>query len=89
MSAFTFPTLATGAQRKISAYGCPVPAIMWFRRDLRLRDNPALLAAIEAAQADGDGRVIPLFVIDPQLWELAGPIRQGYLVASLDALGAS
>lgn len=89
MSAFTFPTLATGAQRKINAYGCPVPAIMWFRRDLRLRDNPALLAAIEAAQADGDGRVIPLFVIDPQLWEPAGPVRQGYLVASLDALGAS
>lgn len=62
---------------------------MWFRRDLRLGDNPALLAAIEAARADGDGRVVPLFVIDPRLWEPAGPVRQTYLVHSLDSLGAS
>ena len=40
---------------------------MWFRRDLRLTDNPALLAAVEAARADGDGRVVPLFVVDPAL----------------------
>lgn len=62
---------------------------MWFRRDLRLGDNPALLAAVEAARADGDGRVVPLFVIDPTLWDPAGPIRQTYLVESLNALGAS
>jgi deoxyribodipyrimidine photo-lyase len=62
---------------------------MWFRRDLRLADNPALLAAVDAARADGDGRVVPLFVVDPVLWEAAGPVRQAYLVASLDSLGAS
>jgi len=62
---------------------------MWFRRDLRLLDNPALLAAIARAQADGDGQVVPLFVLDPTLWDGAGPVRQAYLVASLDALGAS
>jgi len=64
---------------------------MWFRRDLRLLDNPALLAAIAAAEADGDGdgQVVPLFVLDPTLWNNAGPVRQTYLVASLDALGAS
>lgn len=62
---------------------------MWFRRDLRLADNPALLAAIEAARADGDGRVVPLFVVDPTLWDPAGPVRQTYLVESLNALGAS
>ena len=62
---------------------------MWFRRDLRLLDNPALLAACQAAIADGDGDVVPLFVVDPVLWEKAGPVRQNYLVASLDALGAS
>lgn len=33
--------------------------IMWFRRDLRLADNPALLAAA------AEGAVIPLFVFDP------------------------
>lgn len=62
---------------------------MWFRRDLRLLDNPALLGAYEAAMADGDGAVVPLFVVDPVLWEKAGPVRQNYLVASLDSLGES
>jgi deoxyribodipyrimidine photo-lyase len=59
---------------------------MWFRRDLRLDDNPALLAALDAARADGDGRVVPLFVVDPVLWDAAGPVRRAYLVASLRAL---
>lgn len=41
--------------------------VLWFRRDLRLRDHPALLEA-----ADG-GRVVALFVLDPRL--LAGGAR--------------
>ncbi|MBF4163624.1 deoxyribodipyrimidine photo-lyase [Nocardioides sp. CBS4Y-1] len=56
---------------------------MWFRRDLRLRDNPALLAAAES------GEVLPLFVLDPRLWGPAGPSRRAYLGASLRALDAS
>ncbi|HEV8025402.1 MAG TPA: deoxyribodipyrimidine photo-lyase [Candidatus Nanopelagicales bacterium] len=64
-------------------------SVLWFRRDLRLGDNPALLAAVEAAREDGDGQVVPLFVVDPRLWDPAGPVRQRYLVDSLDALGAS
>lgn len=62
---------------------------MWFRRDLRLADNPALVAAVEQARADGDGQVVPLFVVDPKLWNASGPARQAYLHNSLDALGAS
>src|SRR3954471_22618939 len=58
-------------------------SVMWFRRDLRLGDNPALLQAV----ADGD--VLPLFVLDPALWGPAGPSRRGYLGASLRALDAS
>ncbi|CAI9399185.1 cryptochrome/photolyase family protein [Nocardioides sp. T2.26MG-1] len=61
----------------------PTPAIMWFRRDLRLRDNPALL------EAATDGPVLPLFVLDPRLWGPAGPSRRAYLTASLRALDAS
>lgn len=52
---------------------------MWFRRDLRLRDNPALLDAVAA----GGGEVVALFVVDPVLWERSGPVRQAYLVRSL------
>jgi deoxyribodipyrimidine photo-lyase len=58
-------------------------AVMWFRRDLRLGDNPALL---EACAADG---VLPLFVLDPALWGPAGPSRRAYLAASLRALDTS
>ena len=34
------------------------PTILWFRRDLRLTDHPALVAAAER------GPVIPLFIHD-------------------------
>jgi deoxyribodipyrimidine photo-lyase len=60
------------------------PQLLWFRRDLRLRDHPALLAA-----ADADAEVVPLFVVDPQLWDPAGPPRQAWLVRSLAALAAA
>ena len=57
---------------------------MWFRRDLRLADNPALLSAVSDAT---DARVAPLFVLDPALWRPAGPARRAYLAASLTDLG--
>lgn len=55
-------------------------SIMWFRRDLRLGDNPALLSA--AAAAD---RVLPLFVLDPHLVG-SGDVQTRRLLASLSAL---
>ncbi len=53
---------------------------MWFRRDLRVRDLPALLAA----GADG-AEVVPLFVVDPA-FASAGPVRLAYLSECLSAL---
>ncbi|MFB6125879.1 MAG: FAD-binding domain-containing protein [Halolamina sp.] len=38
---------------------------VWHRDDLRLRDNAALSEAV----TDADGRVVPLFVFDPQFYE--------------------
>ena len=62
----------------------PTRAVMWFRRDLRLADSPALL------EACAEGReVLPLFVVDPALWRPAGPARRAYLAASLRALDAA
>ncbi|MDM8085016.1 deoxyribodipyrimidine photo-lyase [Cellulomonas cellasea] len=58
-------------------------AIHWFRRDLRLADNPALLAAA----AGGD--VVGVFVLDDVLWRSAGAPRLAYLLRSLAALDAS
>jgi len=66
-----------------------MPSVLWFRRDLRLGDNPALVEASVAAHAEGDGRVVPLFVIDPAVWEPASDVRRAYLVDSLRALDAS
>ena len=60
-----------------------VTAIHWFRRDLRLADNPALLAAA----ASGD--VVGVFVIDDRLWRGTGTPRHAYLLRSLAALGAA
>ena len=60
------------------------PSVMWFRRDLRLEDNPALLEACESASG-----VLLLFVVDPRLWAPAGPARQAYLADSLAALDES
>ena len=53
---------------------------MWFRRDLRVRDNPALLEALD------DGTATALFVVDPALWSGAGAARRAWLAANVLAL---
>ena len=57
---------------------------MWFRRDLRLADNPALLAAIENSD-----EIVPLFILDPNLIKQAGSKRLAYLANSLHSLDQS
>lgn len=58
------------------------PAVLWFRRDLRVHDLPALSAAMAR------GAVAPLFVFDAKLiggrW--ASPNRWSFLLASLSSL---
>jgi deoxyribodipyrimidine photo-lyase len=56
-------------------------AVVWFRRDLRLADNPAWAAATAS-----HGRVTALFVLDPVVLGRAGPIRRTQLLAHLRAL---
>ena len=60
--------------------------MLWFRRDLRLADHPALLAA--ASDAGRRQAVVPLFVVDPQLWGPAGAPRRAWLIRSLRELRA-
>ena len=62
-----------------------MPSVLWFRRDLRLDDNPALLAAAEAGR---DG-VVALFVLEDRLLASAGAPRIAYLVDSLTSLNES
>ena len=54
-------------------------AIWWIRRDMRLTDNPALHASLEA------GSVIPLFILDPA-FDSASPRRRDFLHEGLHTL---
>lgn len=58
------------------------PSILWFRRDLRLGDHPALAAAA------AEGPVLPLFVLDDALLHPSGAPRTAFLLRSLKALDA-
>ncbi len=59
-------------------------ALFWFRRDLRLADNPALLAALD----EGD-EVLALFILDLDIAARAGQYRNSYLADSLRKLDES
>ena len=59
-------------------------SIVWFRRDLRISDNPALLAAL--AESD---EIVPVFILDPTLIKSAGSKRLAYLAQSLHHLDDS
>jgi deoxyribodipyrimidine photo-lyase len=62
--------------------------LLWFRRDLRTTDHPALLAAVDEAR--GLGRpVVPLFVVEDGLIASGGPNRRAYLARALASLDAS
>ncbi|HEX6887725.1 MAG TPA: deoxyribodipyrimidine photo-lyase [Candidatus Nanopelagicales bacterium] len=59
--------------------------VIWFRRDLRTQDHPALAAAV----AGGAGRpVLPLFVTMPGPWDRLGAPARAYVAGSLAALRA-
>ncbi len=58
--------------------------VVWFRRDLRLADNPVLVEAIETHD-----QVVPLFVWDPHLVSRAGAPRLAFLYGCLEDLDGS
>lgn len=60
-----------------------MPSLLWFRRDLRLRDHPALVAA-----AESDQDVLACFVLDPRLEASSGARRLQFLGDSLRQLNS-
>src|ERR1700712_4016361 len=69
------------------------PALVWFRQDLRLADNPALRVAAEGGRA-----VLALYVLDDAAagqWKMGGAHRWwlhyslAALAKSLEAIGGS
>lgn len=61
-----------------------MPGIVWFRRDLRLADNPAW----NAAGRDAD-EVTALYILDPRLWDRVSQRRRNLLGSHLAALDAA
>src|ERR1044072_4232175 len=61
-----------------------MPTLLWFRRDLRVHDLPALL---DASAADGD--VLACYVLDPRLKASSGQRRLQYLYDALRDLQGS
>jgi deoxyribodipyrimidine photo-lyase len=59
-----------------------VTSLLWFRRDLRLSDHPAL------NEAASSGPVVALFVLDPALLRPSGLPRVSFLLRSLRSLDA-
>ncbi|WP_297768427.1 FAD-binding domain-containing protein [uncultured Roseovarius sp.] len=58
------------------------PVICWFKRDLRVQDNPALALAARL------GPVIPLYIVEPEMWAQrdASGRQYAYLGEALDSL---
>jgi deoxyribodipyrimidine photo-lyase len=56
-------------------------ALVWFRKDLRLTDNPAWAAATTDHR-----KATAVFIVDPRLWEPARSHRRVQLTAHLHAL---
>ena len=59
-------------------------SIVWFRRDLRISDHPALVAALSESD-----EIVPVFIIDSKLIERSGSNGLAYLAQSLQHLDAS
>ena len=58
--------------------------LVWFRRDLRLRDNPAWAEATR-----NHNRVLAVYVVDAALMDRAGPHRRRAIQEAIDGLAAA
>ena len=58
--------------------------IVWFRRDLRIGDHPALIAAMEGAD-----EIVPVFILNQEQLSKAGEKLLAYMSQSLRALDES
>src|SRR4051812_34255017 len=77
------PTPMSRRTGRLRTADVPTLAIVWFRRDLRLHDHPALVTALREHD-----RVVPLFVLDDALLggRYASPSRTAFMLGCLHAL---
>src|SRR3954468_11923161 len=79
-------TSGTAIQSKPVAVSAAMTALVWFRRDLRVHDHPALRAALDAHE-----RVVPVFVLDDRVLRgrFASEQRERFLYGCLHDLRAA
>src|SRR5664279_5526715 len=65
------------------------PTVLWFRRDLRLADHAALLAAVDGGPGSPGGDVLGVFVADDRLLRPSGAPRRAFLAGCLTRLSES
>jgi deoxyribodipyrimidine photo-lyase len=78
-------TLIVNANSSVEEHMSTALNIVWFRQDLRLRDNPALIAASQ------QGRILPVYILDDSNagdWAM-GTASRWWLHQSLTALNQS
>jgi deoxyribodipyrimidine photo-lyase len=68
---------------------CP-NGLVWFRQDLRLKDNPALVAACDFAR-DNSSSVRAVYLVTPQQWQRhdVAPIQVDFIRRHLNLLAQS
>ncbi|MEM8786889.1 MAG: FAD-binding domain-containing protein [Pseudomonadota bacterium] len=61
-----------------------MPSILWFKRDLRVADNPALTGAA------AHGPVLPVYIVEPEYWALPDTSARQYafIAETLEGLRA-
>lgn len=66
----------------------PTTLVHWFRKGLRLHDNPNLQATVEKLSDGGKHFLRPIFILDTEIvkWLKVGPNRWRFLQQSLDNL---
>jgi deoxyribodipyrimidine photo-lyase len=78
------PFVDGGQVTRTTGDGDAAPVLLWFRRDLRLRDNPSVAAAIRSGRP-----IVPLFILEPESPVRApGAASHWWLDKSLKSLGA-
>ena len=68
-----------------------VVSMHWFRKGLRLHDNPGLLHALSLANTNEHGKIYPVYVVDPNCYQLlkCSVLRANFLLECIQDLDNS
>lgn len=79
------------ASKKAASTGTTNNAMHWFRKGLRLHDNPALVSCLEQCSSSSKSKMYPVYVLDGNSYQLlrCSPLRANFLIECLQDLDTS